>query len=86
MRQEIQERCIMLARHILTTGDTVRQAAQRFGLSKSSVHKDVHERLRQVHPGLFQEVQAVMNFHHQVRHIRGGAATRERWRKLREKQ
>ncbi len=84
MRQEIQERCIMLARHIIETGDTVRNAAKRFGLSKSSVHKDVHERLKQVHPGLFEEVQKVMLFHHQVRHLRGGAATRERWKRLRE--
>lgn len=84
MRQEIQERCIMLARHILETGDTVRGAAQKFGLSKSSVHKDVHERLRHVHPGLFLEVQKVMRFHHQVRHLRGGEATRQRWKRIRE--
>lgn len=84
MRQEIQQRCIGLARHILHTGDTVRQTAKRFGLSKSSVHKDVHERLRQVHPGLFEEVQEVMNFHHQVRHLRGGEATRARWKKIRD--
>ncbi|MBQ4640444.1 MAG: sporulation transcriptional regulator SpoIIID [Clostridia bacterium] len=84
MREDIQARCIMLARHIIETGDTVRQAAGRFGLSKSSVHKDVHERLRLVHPGLYMQVQAVMNFHHQVRHLRGGEATRERWRKIRE--
>ena len=84
MRQEIQERCIMLARHIIETGDTVRNAAKRFGLSKSSVHKDVHERLKYVHPGLFEEVQQVMNFHHQVRHLRGGEATKARWKRIRE--
>lgn len=84
MRQEIQARCVMLANHILQSGDTVRQTAKRFGLSKSSVHKDVHERLKYVHPGLFEEVQQVMNFHHQVRHLRGGEATRQRWRKIRE--
>lgn len=84
MRYEIQSRCLMLARHIITTGDTVRQTAQRFGLSKSSVHKDIHERLKILHPGLFMEVQAVMNFHHQVRHLRGGEATRARWEKIRQ--
>ncbi len=84
MNQEIQRRCIMLARHILETGDTVRQAAKRFQLSKSSVHKDVHERLKYVHPGLFEEVQQVMNFHHQVRHLRGGEATKARWKRIRE--
>lgn len=80
MREDIQARCIMLARHIIETGDTVRQAAGRFGLSKSSVHKDVHERLRLVHPGLYMQVQAVMNFHHQVRHLRGGEATRRKYK------
>lgn len=85
MREEIQARCVLLGRHILESGDTVRQTAARFGLSKSSVHKDVHERLRLLHPGLYEEVQQVMNYHHQVRHLRGGAATRERWRRLREK-
>lgn len=84
MRQEIQDRCIMLARHILETGDTVRMTAKKFGLSKSSVHKDVHERLGQVHPGLFADVQKVMRFHHQVRHLRGGEATKQRWKRIRE--
>ncbi len=74
----------MLARHILQTGDTVRQTAERFHLSKSSVHKDIHERLKFIHPGLYMEVQAVMNFHHQVRHLRGGQATKERWQRIRE--
>ena len=46
MRQEIQDRCMLLGRYIARTGATVRQAAERFGMSKSSVHKDVHERLR----------------------------------------
>lgn len=86
MRHQIQTRCIMLARHIIETGDTVRQTAKRFGLSKSSVHKDIHDRLRLLHPGLFEEVQAVMNFHHQVRHLRGGEATKARWERLRQQQ
>ena len=49
------------------------------------MHKDVHERLRQVHPGLYEEVRAVLSYHRAVRHLRGGAATRRRWRLLREK-
>ncbi len=84
MDQAIEERCILLARYILRTGDTVRGAARHFQMSKSSVHKDVHERLRLVHPGLFEEVQQVLDYHQAVRHIRGGQATKRRWRMIRE--
>ncbi len=80
MRQEIQDRCVLLGQYISRTGATVRQAAERFGISKSSVHKDVHDRLRTVHPGLYTEVKEILNYHHAVRHLRGGAATRRRWR------
>lgn len=84
MRQEIQDRCVRLGRYIVRTGATVRQAAKAFDMSKSSVHKDVHERLRIIHPGLHAEVQQVLAYHHAVRHIRGGAATRRRWSLLRQ--
>ncbi len=83
MRQEIQERCLFLGRHIAQTGATVRQTAETFGMSKSSVHKDVHDRLRGIHPGLYAEVQEILEYHHAVRHLRGGAATRRRWRMIR---
>lgn len=75
-----------LARYILRTGATVREAAGHFEMSKSSVHKDVHERLRTVHPGLYEEVKRVLDYHHAVRHIRGGMATKRRWSALRAKQ
>ena len=83
MRQEIQDRCMRLGQYIVRTGATVRQAAERFGMSKSSVHKDVHERLRAIHPGLYAEVREILDYHHAVRHLRGGAATRERWERIR---
>ena len=85
MRQEIQDRCMRLGQYIVRTGATVRQAAERFGMSKSSVHKDVHERLRAIHPGLYAEVREILDYHHAVRHLRGGAATRLRWRMIRQK-
>lgn len=85
MRQDIRERCVRIGQYIMRTGDTVRGAAREFGMSKSSVHKDVHDRLRHVHPGLYEDVKSVLSYHHAVRHLRGGAATRERWRRLREK-
>ncbi|NLD82740.1 MAG: stage III sporulation protein D [Clostridiales bacterium] len=86
MERAMEERCMDLARYILRTGATVRQAAKHFEMSKSSVHKDVHERLRTVHPGLYEEVKRVLDYHHAVRHIRGGQATKRRWRLLRETQ
>ena len=85
MRPDIQKRCVVLGRFILRTGATIRETAQAFGMSKSSVHKDVHERLRSVHPGLYQEVRQVLDYHHAVRHLRGGAATRLRWRLIKAK-
>ena len=85
MREEIQARCVMLGKYILKTGDTVRKTAEVFKMSKSSVHKDVHERLKYIHPGLYAEVEEILQYHHAVRHIRGGAATRRRWRLVREK-
>lgn len=84
MGSEIEERCMALARYIISTGATVREAAKAFGMSKSSVHKDVHERLKSVHPGLYQDVKIILDYHHAVRHIRGGMATRQRWQQIRD--
>lgn len=83
MREDIEARCVSLAKYIVRTGATVRQTAERFGMSKSSVHKDMHERLRLIHPGLYAEVRDILDYHHAVRHLRGGAATRERWERIR---
>ena len=85
MRQEIRDRCVLLGQYIVRTGATVRQTAERFGMSKSSVHKDMHERLRAVHPGLYAEVKDILDYHHAVRHLRGGAATRQRWKLIRQR-
>ncbi len=70
----------MLAQYIIEEEATVRQAAARFGISKSTVHKDVTERLRQLNRPLYLQVQAVLNKNKQERHIRGGLATREKYR------
>ena len=84
MREEIRARCVMLGKYMIKTGATVRKTAEAFGMSKSSVHKDVHERLRAIHPGLYAEVEEILQYHHAVRHIRGGVATRRRWRLIRD--
>lgn len=80
--QDIEERCITLAKHIIETRDTVRKTAKLYGISKSSVHKDVTERLYRINRKLFDEVQKVLQYNKSERHIRGGIATREKFLKL----
>ena len=71
----IEERAVSLAQYIINTGDTVRGAAKKFGVSKSTVHKDVSERLIHINYALSQEVRKVLDENKAERHIRGGMAT-----------
>ena len=75
----VEERAATLGAYIIEHNATVREAAKRFGISKSTVHKDVTFRLRSVNPSLYSGVRAVLN--KSERHIRGGMATREKYRK-----
>ncbi len=68
-----------IARYIIDNNTTVRQAAKHFGISKSTVHKDVTERLVQVNPALAQEARKILDVNKSERHIRGGLATREKY-------
>ena len=68
-----------IARYIIDNNTTVRQAAKHFGISKSTVHKDVTERLSQVNPTLAREARKVLDVNKSERHIRGGLATREKY-------
>lgn len=72
----IEERAINLAHYIIDSKDTVRGAAKKFGISKSTVHKDVSERLLKISPYLAAEVRAILNENKAERHIRGGMATK----------
>ena len=72
----IEERAVAVAHYIIETGDTVRGAAKRFGISKSSIHKDVSQRLIKINYPLAQEVRKVLNKNKAERHIRGGMATK----------
>lgn len=72
----IDERAVELARYIINTKDTVRGAAKRFGISKSTVHKDITERLNKINPSLASETRKVLEENKAERHIRGGEATR----------
>ena len=76
-------RCIELGKYIIETKATVRQAAQVFGVSKSTVHIDVTKRLSKISPGSADEVNVVLQENKAQRHIRGGEATKEKYLKLR---
>ena len=79
MKDYIEERVLGIADYIVENGATVREAAKRFGVSKSTVHKDCTERLAQLNPTLASEVRKVLDVNKQERHIRGGLATREKY-------
>ena len=72
----IDERAIELAHYIIDSKDTVRGAAKKFGISKSTVHKDVSERLKKINPVLAREVRIILDENKAERHIRGGMATK----------
>lgn len=84
--QNQKERCVVLAEYIVDTGDTVRGAAKRFGVSKSTVHNDITHRLRQVNLGLYGLVRDVLEHNKEERHIRGGDATRRKYALLRQQE
>ena len=79
MKTYIEERAIEIANYMIENNATVRQAAKNFGISKSTVHKDVTERLEQVNPSLAAEARKVIDVNKSERHIRGGLATREKY-------
>ena len=75
----IEERAVQLAHYIIESKDTVRGAAKRFGISKSTVHKDITERLKKINPSLALEAKKVLDENKAERHIRGGEATRQKY-------
>ena len=80
MQTDIEERVRDLAVYLLENRTTVRAAAQRFGISKSTVHKDLTERLPRLSPGLFAQVRQLLEWNKAQRHIRGGLATRRKYK------
>ena len=79
MWEYIEERAIKCAEYILETGCTVRASSAHFNVSKSTVHKDVSERLRYIDPELYEKTRKILNFNLSERHIRGGIATKEKY-------
>ncbi|MCM1124663.1 MAG: sporulation transcriptional regulator SpoIIID [Eubacterium sp.] len=79
MKDYIEERAMNIANYIIENNATVRQTAKEFGISKSTVHKDVTERLSQINPSLAAQARKVLDVNKSERHIRGGMATREKY-------
>ena len=79
MKDYIEERAVEIAEYIIENSATVQQTAKKFGISKSTVHKDVTERLNQINPALAGQARQVLDVNKSERHIRGGMATREKY-------
>ncbi len=82
---DIEERAKILATYIIENKSTVRQAAKKFNISKSTVHKDISQRLEKVNPSLAIEAKKILEFNKAQRHIRGGLATKLKYQILKEK-
>lgn len=81
VREYIEQRVLQIAEYIISTEVTVRQAAKQFGVSKSTVHKDITERLEEIDTKLADKVRCVLDVNKAERHLRGGEATRVKYMK-----
>lgn len=79
MKGNVEERAVRLGEYIIEKQTTVRDSAKAFGISKSTVHKDLTARLPRLNPGLYKEVRAVLDVNKEERHLRGGEATRKKY-------
>ena len=86
MKGDIEERAITIAQYIIDSKATVRQAASRFGVSKSTIHKDMTERLPAINHTLAENVRKVLDINKSERHLRGGMATRAKYKHISEEQ
>ena len=80
-----RERCEVLGEYVIDNGATVRNAARYFGISKSTVHKDISEKLKYINPGMYDNVKEILSINKAERHLRGGEATRQKYIKKRKK-
>lgn len=79
MNKKIVDRVLEEGNYILTTGKTVREMAKYFGISKSTIHKDLRERLLEVDVNMYKKVSKILQYHMDIRHIRGGESTRRKF-------
>ena len=84
MKGNPEERAILLAEYIIENNSTVRKAAQVFHISKSTIHKDVTTKLKKINPSLAKQVAQVLAINKSQRHLRGGAATKEKYRLMKQ--
>jgi len=81
---ERKERAEILAEHIIETGSTVRACAARYGISKSTVHKDLTQKLKYINKSMYEDVKEILEKNKSERHIRGGEATRKKYLRKKE--
>ena len=82
MNSLIIKRVLEEANYMLNTNETIREIAKVFNVSKSTVHKDLHERLQDINISLYEEIDSILKYHIDVRHIRGGESTKKKYKKL----
>lgn len=82
MKANVEERALQLGEYIAKNNATVRLTAKKYNISKSTVHKDVSERLKRINPSLYKQVRKVLDTNKEERHIRGGLATKEKYQKV----
>ncbi len=82
IKGDSRERCEVLAEYLIDHQTTVRKTAYRYGISKSTVHKDITEKLQKINSALYNDVKIILDINKAERHIRGGEATREKYKKI----
>ena len=80
MNKDIEERTTQIARYIIETKSTVRSAAKKFGISKSTVHKDITDRLKKINKDLYIKARGILDINKAERHLRGGEATKKKYK------
>ena len=81
MNNIIKSRTLEEAKHMINTKNTIREIAKIFNVSKSTVHKDLHERLIDIDYNLYKEINSILKYHIDIRHIRGGESTKKKYKK-----
>ena len=82
MNSSIYKRVINEANHVIETNNTIRETATEFNVSKSTVHKDLQERLLDINTKLYEHVSSILDYHTKIRHIRGGESTKKKYLSL----
>lgn len=78
----ISKRVLQEAEYMIETNDTIRETAKKFSISKSTVHKDLQERLKHLNKEMSEKIATILEYHTNIRHIRGGESTRKKYQKI----